>query len=77
MQIVELAKAGAPEPERLRIDVQAELREGVTSWEQTDRIGDGAPAGRALDPHSKRILLDHAEWYTRLTKLAELRQGGD
>jgi hypothetical protein len=37
---------------------------------------DGAP-GRALDPHAKRILLDHTEWYARLTKLAEVRQGGE
>jgi hypothetical protein len=38
---------------------------------------DRAPAGRATDPHAKRILLDHAEWYSRLTKLAELRQGAE
>jgi hypothetical protein len=35
---------------------------------------DLVPVGRATDPHSKRILLDHAEWYNRLTKLAKLRE---
>jgi hypothetical protein len=38
---------------------------------------DQAPAGRATDPHSKRILRDHAEWFSRLTKLAELRHDGE
>jgi hypothetical protein len=39
---------------------------------------DGAPAEFATDPHSKRINLDVAEWYARLSRLAELReaQGG-
>ena len=35
-----------------------------------------APAGPATDLHSKRIRLDLDEWYSRLTKLAELRSGG-
>jgi hypothetical protein len=37
---------------------------------------DRAPAGLAPDPHSKRIVLDLAEWYGRLARLAELREGG-
>jgi hypothetical protein len=35
-----------------------------------------ASAGPATDLHSKRIRLDLDEWYSRLTKLAELRAGG-
>ena len=37
---------------------------------------DGAPAGFASDPHSKRIVLDRAEWFGRLARLVELRAGG-
>jgi hypothetical protein len=41
-------------------------------FEQAD--ADAAPTGFATDPHSKRINLDVAEWYTRLARLAELRE---
>jgi hypothetical protein len=37
---------------------------------------DRPSAGLTTDPHSKRIRLDLDEWYSRLTKLAELREGG-
>jgi hypothetical protein len=37
---------------------------------------DPAPTGFESDPHSKRIVLDLAEWYGRLARLAELREGG-
>jgi hypothetical protein len=30
--------------------------------------------GLEADPHSKRIILDLAEWYARLARLAELRE---
>jgi hypothetical protein len=40
LKIIELAKAEDLDPERLCIDVLAEL--GETSWEQPDRISDGA-----------------------------------
>jgi hypothetical protein len=45
----------------------------------TKRGEDGGADDRALggfapDPHSKRILLDLAEWYARLARLAELRE---
>jgi hypothetical protein len=35
-----------------------------------------APAGLKSDPHSKRIVLDLAEWCGRLARLAKLREGG-
>jgi hypothetical protein len=35
-----------------------------------------APTGFENDPHLKRIALDVIEWYDRLAKLAELRDGG-
>jgi hypothetical protein len=34
----------------------------------------GAATGLEADPHSKRIILDLAEWYARLARLAELRE---
>jgi hypothetical protein len=34
----------------------------------------GAGTGLEIDPHSKRIILDLAEWYARLVTLAELRE---
>ena len=37
---------------------------------------DPAPTGFESNPHSKRIVLDLAEWYSRLARLAELRKGG-
>ena len=37
---------------------------GVTIVTSLD--DDGAPAGFASDPHSKRIVLDRAEWFGRL-----------
>ena len=36
---------------------------------------DSAPAGFESDPHSKRIVLDLAEWYALLARLAALREG--
>jgi hypothetical protein len=39
-----------------------------------DVDADPAAAGFATDPHSKRIVLDLAEWYDRLARLAELRK---
>jgi len=35
-----------------------------------------APTGFENDTHSKSIALDDIEWYHRLAKLAELRDGG-
>jgi hypothetical protein len=60
----------------MRMPAHAHVDPGASGRRQS-RISEGAPAGRGLDPHSKRTLLDRAEWYTRLTKLAELRQGGE
>jgi hypothetical protein len=37
---------------------------------------DPTPTGFESDPHSKRIVLDLADWYARLARLAELREGG-
>jgi hypothetical protein len=34
----------------------------------------GASTGLEIDPHSKRSILDLAEWYARLATLAELRE---
>jgi hypothetical protein len=34
---------------------------------------DRAAAGLATDHHAKRIILDLAEWYDRLARLAEMR----
>jgi hypothetical protein len=46
---------------------------GVSSEHVED---DPAPTGFERDLHSKRIVLDLAEWYGRLARLAELREGG-
>jgi hypothetical protein len=47
--------------------------EGVSPEHAGDDL---APTGFESDPHSKRIVLDLAEWYGRLARLAELREGG-
>ena len=40
-----------------------------------DAVDDPAPTGFESDPHSKRIVLDLAEWCGRLARLAALRNG--
>ena len=37
---------------------------------------DPAPTRFESDPHSEHFALDLAEWYGRLARLAELREGG-
>jgi hypothetical protein len=46
--------------------------EGVSPEHAGD---DPAPIGFESDPHSKRIVLDLAEWCGRLARLAALRSG--
>jgi hypothetical protein len=52
----------------------AGLKMGIMA-KRHEHAGDDRPlGGLAPDPHSKRILLDLAEWYARLARLAKLRE---
>jgi len=53
---------------------KAPMAAGIGPHEHAE--DDRAPIGRATDPHSRRIVLDLAEWYGRLARLAKLREGG-
>jgi hypothetical protein len=45
-----------------------------TTKRQENVTDDPAPSVLGPDPHSKRLLRDHAEWHARLAMLAELRE---
>jgi hypothetical protein len=61
------------EPVGLRMAILFNTNETTTRGEQSGQ--DQAPSAPTLDPHSERLLRDHADWHARLAMLAELRDG--